>query len=194
MLEQTWKQNDKKANILILSFSAIVFVVVVVLGRVKLKIDLGFNVHLFALADAVINSIVALLLVFALIAVKKKKYLLHKKLMMTSLVLSILFLVSYICHRLLSGEARFGDANHDGILSAAEIQTVGNIRYFYYVLLGTHIFLAAVILPFILYTTYRAMTGQWVLHKKRAKYTWPLWFYVALTGPIVYLMIYPYYS
>lgn len=194
MLEQARKQNDKKANILILSFSAIVFIVVVVLGRVKLKLDLGFDVHLFALADAVINSIVALLLILALVAVKKKKYLLHKKLMMTSLVLSILFLVSYICHRLLSGEARFGDANHDGILSAAEIQAVGNIRYFYYVLLGTHIFLAAVILPFILYTTYRAMTGQWVLHKKRAKYTWPLWFYVALTGPIVYLMIYPYYS
>jgi putative membrane protein len=58
----------------------------------------------------------------------------------------------------------------------------------------THIFLAAVILPFILFTAYRALIGEFDRHKKLARITWPIWFYVAVTGPIVYLMISPYYS
>jgi len=113
--------------------------------------------------------------------------------MLTALVLSIAFLVSYIIHKLLSGEARFGDVNHDGLLSDDEKAAVGSIRGIYYFILGTHIVLAAVILPFILFTAYRAMIAEWPAHKKIARYTWPLWFYVAVTGPVVYFMIKPYY-
>jgi len=94
---------------------------------------------------------------------------------------------------LLAGEAKFGDINHDGIVSDEEKLSVGNIRIVYYIILATHIFLAAIILPFILFTAYRALTAEFVLHKKLARITWPLWFYVAVTGPVVYWLISPYY-
>ncbi|MEJ7684638.1 MAG: DUF420 domain-containing protein [Segetibacter sp.] len=103
-------------------------------------------------------------------------------------------MVSYIAHHLLAGEARFGDINHDGLLSSEEKLQAGTRRVFYLLLLSTHIVLAAIILPFILFTAYRALTSEWPAHKKLAKYTWPLWLYVAVTGPIVYYLISPYYT
>jgi len=133
------------------------------------------------------------LLVAGLIAVKARHYLLHKRIMLTAMALSILFLISYICHHLFAGEARFGDSNHDGILSDAEKAAVGGIRMLYFFILATHIFLAAVILPFILFTAYRALIGEWPSHKKLARYTWPLWLYVSITGVLVFLLISPYY-
>lgn len=193
MLQAVWKKNDKKAKILIYVFSAVVFAAVVLLSRVKLKVDLGFDVHLFAKANAIINSCVAVLLIIALIAVKTKKYTLHKKLMMTAMLLSVLFLVSYICHHLFAGETRFGDVNHDGIVSDLEKAAVGSSRMIYYIILGTHIPLAGIILPFILFSAYRALTGEFDKHKKLVRITWPVWFYVAVTGVVVYIMISPYY-
>ena len=194
MLVPVWKRNDKKAGILIFTFSIIVFSAVVLLGRVKLKLDLGFDVHLFALANAIINSCVAILLIAALAAVKNQKYELHKKLMLTAMMLSILFLISYICHHLFAGETRFGDINHDGILTEAEKANAGSSRIIYYIILGTHIPLAGIILPFILFTAYRALTGDWLKHKRLARITWPVWLYVAVTGVVVYWMIRPYYN
>src|SRR5882724_11119978 len=194
MLAPSWKKNDKKASVLIILFSAIVFTLIVLLSRMKLELNAGFDVHLFALANAIINSCVTVLLIVALIAVKNKKYLLHKKLMLTAMVLSILFLASYICHHLFAGETRFGDINHDGILSEVEKSAAGSARIIYYILLGTHIPLAGIILPFILFTAYRALVGEYSRHKKLARITWPIWFYVAITGVIIYWMISPYYS
>jgi putative membrane protein len=193
MLQASFQKNDKRAAWLIGTFSVIVFAVVVALGKIKLEVNIGFNVHVFAQMNAVINATIAFLLVGALIAVKKGNYLAHKKMMITALILSIVFLVSYIAHHLLAGEARFGDANHDGLVSAEEKLSVGGLRVVYFIILSTHIFLASIILPFILFTAYRALTGEWLAHKKLARYTWPLWFYVAVTGPVVYLMISPYY-
>ena len=193
MLAPIIKKNDKQANVLIGLFSVIVFVAVVFLSKFKIDVELPFDKHLFALINALLNTTVAFLLVFALVAVKQKKYQLHKNLMATALVLSLLFLVTYIAHHLFAGEARFGDANFDGEVSLEEIAVVGNMRAFYLILLSTHIILAALILPFILFTTYRALTGEFMAHKKLAKRTWPLWFYVAVTGPLVYMMIKPYY-
>lgn len=193
MLAPAWKRNDKKASILIIAFSFIVFAAVVLLSRVQLKVDLGFDVHLFAKANAVINSLVAILLIAALVAVKRKKYLAHKSMMMTAMILSILFLVSYICHHLFAGETKFGDIDHNGVLSDEEAAGVGSLRWVYYIILATHIPLAGIILPFILFTAYRALIGEWPRHRKLAKITWPVWLYVAITGVVVYLMISPYY-
>ncbi|WP_430894695.1 MULTISPECIES: DUF420 domain-containing protein [unclassified Paraflavitalea] len=179
MLKASLTKNDKKAAWLIGIFSVIVFVAVVALSRITLQVDLGFDVHMFASINAVINSLVAVLLLAALFAVKSGKYQLHKNLMMTAMVLSILFLVSYICHHLFAGDTKFGGE--------------GAIRYVYFFILITHIFLAAIILPFILYTAYRAMIAEYPAHKKLAKITWPIWFYVAVTGVVVYFMISPYY-
>jgi len=180
MLDAVWKKNDSMARTLIIAVSIIVFTAVVVLGRVKLNAELGFDEHLFAKINAVINSTVSVLLLAGLIAVKNKRYLLHKRIMITAIILSSLFLVSYICHHLFTGETKFGGT--------------GTIRYVYYFILGTHIILAGIILPFILFTAYRAMTGEWARHRKLAKITWPIWLYVAVTGVVVYLMISPYYN
>ena len=186
-------KNDKKAAWLIGIFSVVVFSAVVLLGRYKLEIDLGFNVHIFATINAFINSVIAVLLVAALVAVKNKQYRLHKNIMLFALILSILFLVSYIAHHLLAGEAKFGDANHDGLVSEEEKTAVGTVRIVYYFILGTHILLAALILPLILFTAYRGLTAEFPAHQKLARITWPLWLYVAITGPVVYWMISPYY-
>src|SRR6188768_3941237 len=101
--------------------------------------------------------------------------------MYAAMVLSIVFLVSYIAHHLLTGDTRFGDVDHDGVLSAVELASVKSLRLVYFILLATHIFLASVILPFILYTAYRGMSGDYARHKKLARYTWPLWLYVSVT-------------
>jgi putative membrane protein len=180
MLSAVWKKNDVRARVLIIGVSVIVFGAIVAIGRVKLNVQLGFDEHIFAKINAAINSTVSVLLLLALIAVKNKKYLLHKRIMITAIILSCLFLVSYICHHLFTGETKFGGE--------------GNIRYIYYFILGTHIVLAVIILPFILFTAYRSMIGEFARHKKLARITWPIWFYVAVTGVVVYFMISPYYT
>ncbi len=179
MLKPAWRKNDKKAKVLIISFSVLIFLTIAGLGKVSLKTDPGFDVHIFARFNAVINSLVAIFLVAALVAVKRKKYLLHKRLMLAAILMSVFFLLSYVIHHLLAGDTRFGGT--------------GAIRYLYFFILVTHIVLASVILPFILFTAYRALVGEYASHRRLAVITWPVWFYVAVTGPVLYLMISPYY-
>ncbi|MGV3764805.1 MAG: DUF420 domain-containing protein [Chitinophagaceae bacterium] len=179
MLAPVIKKNDKSARLLIGVVSFVVFAAVVLLSRVKLEVDLGFDVHVFAKINALLNTAVTLLLAAGLVTVKLKKFNTHKNIMLTAMVFSALFLVSYICYHLFTGETKFGGT--------------GAIKTFYYVILISHIFLAAVILPFILFTVYRGLTAEFPQHKKIARITWPIWFYVAATGVIVYLMISPYY-
>lgn len=180
MLTAIWKKNDIKARNFIIAVSVIIFAAITLLSRVELNVELGFDKHLFANFNAAINSTVSLLLIAGLIAVKSKKYILHKRIMLLAMGLSCLFLLSYICHHLFTGETKFGG--------------VGTIRTVYFFILGTHIVLAGIILPFILFTAYRALIGEWPQHKKLAKITWPIWFYVAVTGVVVYFMISPYYN
>ena len=179
MLPASLQKNDKTARWLILTVSFVVFAAVVLLSRIKLDVQLGFDEHLFAKINAIINSVVSLLLVIGLITVKRRQYALHRKVMIAAIILSSLFLISYICHHLFTGDTKYGGT--------------GSIRYFYFFILITHIILAAVILPFILYTAYRGLTAEWPAHRKLAKITWPVWLYVSVTGVIVYLMISPYY-
>jgi putative membrane protein len=191
--EPVLPKNDSTARILIWSVSIITFLAIAVLSGIKLNVNLPFNPHVFAAFNAFVNSCVAILLVAALIAVKQKHYLLHKKIMIAAIVLSVLFLISYVCHHLFSGETKFGDLNHDGILSPDEKLQAGSLRYVYYIILITHIPLAGIILPFILFTAYRALSGDYTKHKKLSRITWPIWFYVAVSGVVVYLLISPYY-
>ena len=179
MLPASLQKNDKTARWLILTVSFVVFAAVVLLSRIKLDVQLGFDEHLFAKINAIINSVVSLLLVIGLITVKRRQYALHRKVMIAAIILSSLFLISYICHHLFTGDTKYGGT--------------GSIRYFYFFILITHIILAAVILLFILYTAYRGLTAEWPAHRKLAKITWPVWLYVSVTGVIVYLMISPYY-
>jgi putative membrane protein len=180
MLEPVLAKNDRTARAVIIFVSIIVFVAVVVLGRVQVPFGGGFDVHVFAKVNAIINSIVSVLLIAALVAVKRKRYVVHRNIMLTAIILSALFLVSYICHHLFSGDTKFGGA--------------GTIRYVYFVILISHIFLAAIILPFILFTAYRALIAEYLHHKKLARITWPIWLYVSISGVVVYLMISPFYA
>jgi putative membrane protein len=196
MLQPSLQKNDGKAKWLITIFSVIVFLAITVLGKYNLagKISLPFNVHIFALINAVTNSLVAILLIAGLIAVKKQNYLLHKKIMLFAMALSVLFLVSYICHHLFAGEAIYGDTDGVKGLSEAERAAAGNMRNIYLAILITHIPLAGLALPFILFAAYRALTGDYEKHKKIVRIIYPVWLYVAVTGVVVYLMISPYYK
>ncbi|RQO30047.1 DUF420 domain-containing protein [Taibaiella sp. KBW10] len=176
------KKNDKRARFWIILVSIIIFGAVVLLDSKALKVPypFSFNVHQFALANAIINSLVSVCLVVALIAIKQRNIKLHKNTILLAIVLSVLFLLSYISHHLWAGDTKYGGT--------------GVIRGIYYFILITHIILAAVILPFILFTAYRGLIAENERHRKIAKYTWPLWFYVSVTGVVVYLMISPYYT
>jgi putative membrane protein len=180
VLPATIKKNDRLATILIVVFSVIVFAAVTVLSRVQLKVNLGFDKHIFAHLNALINTFVALLLISALYAAKQKRFNTHKRLMLWAMFLSILFLVSYICHHLFTGETKYGGE--------------GLAKIVYFAILFTHIPLAGLVLPFVLFTAYRGLTAEYDRHRKLAKKVWPVWLYVAVTGVIVYYMISPYYT
>jgi putative membrane protein len=173
-------KNDKRAWIFILTVSVVVFLAVIILGNVQVPVNDAFDVHIFAKFNAVVNSMVSVLLILAMVAIKKRNYRLHRNLMLFAMVLSILFLLSYICHHLFSPETKYGG--------------IGMIRYVYFFILITHITLATIILPFILFTAYRGLISEWPAHRKLARYTWPVWLYVSITGVIVYLLISPYYT
>ncbi|HUC79625.1 MAG TPA: DUF420 domain-containing protein [Flavisolibacter sp.] len=183
------ERNDRKAKILIYSFSVVVFVLVTALERVTLDVDLGFNPHILALVNACINSVVSVLLIAGLITAKRGAYDAHRKIMLTAIILSVFFLLTYVAHHLFAGSTWYGDTDKNGIVSEAEKAAAGASRYIYFFILGTHILLAGVSLPFILFTSYRALTNDNARHRKIAKITWPMWFYVAVTGPVVYFMI-----
>ena len=179
LLEPVFQKNDRKASIRIWIFSAVIFLAIATMGAVHLEVDPGFNVHIFAKINAIINSMVTLLLIAALVAVKQRKLQLHKRLMLVAMVLSVLFLLSYVCHHLFAGDTKYGGE--------------GPLRYVYFFILITHIFLAAIIMPFVLFTAYRALIAEFPEHKKLARITWPIWLYVSITGVVVYLFISPYY-
>jgi len=159
--------------------SGVVFLAVVVLSRVQVPAPEGMDVHVFAKANAVINSLVSALLLVGLFTAKAGKWRAHRSAMLAAMALSVLFLVSYILHHLFAGETSFGGT--------------GTIKALYYIILITHIILAATSLPFILTAAYRGLKAEHPAHRKLAKRVWPVWFYVSVSGVVVYLLISPYY-
>jgi putative membrane protein len=143
--------------------------------------------------NAILNATCSVLLLISLYFIKKLNINMHKRVNIVAFILSSLFLVSYILFHWLAPETRYGDINGDGILSPAEIATAGGIRYFYYVLLITHIILAATVLPLVLLSFYFGLKMEVQKHKRLVRWTFPIWLYVTVTGVIVYLMISPYY-
>lgn len=188
------KKNDKKAHWLIWIFSAIVFSAIVILDRIEVAVNLGFDPHIFAALSACVNSSVSVLLIVGLILVKQKKYQAHKKTMLFTMALSVLFLVFYILHHLFTGETKYGDLDHNGLLSNDEKTLAGSLRFVYYGVISTHITLAGIAMPFVLYSAYRALISEYPTHKKLVRYTFPIWLYVSITGVVVYFLISPYYS
>jgi len=157
------------------------------------KIDPGFNTANLPLFHAILNSSTAILLLLSLYFIRHGQVKAHKRTNWTAITLSAIFLVSYVIYHSSNPSVRYGDLNHDGILSDAEKQQAGALRYVYYVILSTHIILSGVIIPFVLFTLQRAYQQKFDKHRRLARITWPLWFYVAVSGVAVYVMISPYY-
>jgi len=110
------------------------------------------------------------------------------------MIFSTLFLLSYVVYHFTTPETLYSDFNHDFNVTDEEKARSGSLRTIYFTFLASHILLAAISLPFILFTYIRGFTGQVEKHKKMAKYVWPVWFYVAVTGPICYFMLKPFYA
>ncbi|HPF10331.1 MAG TPA: DUF420 domain-containing protein [Flavobacteriaceae bacterium] len=169
---------EKKYKVWTWILSITIPLAVAVLFRVKLPnvAPLDFLPPIYA----GINAATALLLILAVIQIKKGNRFLHETFMKISIVLSLLFLVMYVAYHMTSDPTPFGGE--------------GFLKYLYYFILISHILLSVTIIPFVLVTYSRAILGKFPLHKKMAKITFPIWLYVAITGVVVYLMIAPYYS
>ena len=144
--------------------------------------------------NAFLNGTCSILLLFSLWAIKKRNIELHKKLNLTAFLFSTLFLLSYVTAHYFIPDTKYGDVDHDGLMSAAESAAVSGIKPIYVVILLSHIFLAVVVLPMVLLSFYYGLTDQREKHKKLTRFSYPIWLYVTVTGVAVYLMISPYYN
>lgn len=173
---------EKKYKIIIAILSFVIPLVVAVLFGINLK-DLGYDVTPLTFLPpiyATINGLTAISLVLAVTAIKKGNKILHRKLMRLAMFFSILFLLMYVAYHMTSTSTPFGGQ--------------GVIRYVYFFILITHILLSIAVIPMVLFTYMRAILGQYEKHRKLAKFTFPIWLYVAVSGVVVYLMISPYYT
>lgn len=182
---------EKKLNTAAWVISVAVLLLVGVMRRVK--IDLGIDFGFLPPVHAALNALSALILLAALYFIKNRQIENHRRAIYAALACSALFLVCYVLYHFTTPEVKYGDLDHDGLLSQAEMAAAGGMRTVYLIILATHIVLAGLILPFILFTFNRAFTAQYERHKKMARWVYPLWLYVAVTGPICYWMLKPYY-
>lgn len=184
----------RKLNVYAWIVSGAVLFLVGLMRRVKIDLPSGWDMSFLPPFHASLNALTAVVLLAALYFIKQKNIEAHRKAIYVAMGLSVLFLLSYVAYHFTTPETIFGDTDGNGVLSDAERLAVGGQRTVYLILLLTHIILAALILPFILFTFIRAYTGQYDRHRKMARWVWPLWFYVAITGPIAYYMLAPYYQ
>ncbi len=170
--------SDSAYKKIIIAISLLIPAVVTALVFVKIPVE-GINLLFFPKFHATLNSITTILLTSGFFFIKQKNIKMHKACMFSAIGFSVVFLMSYVFYHSISEPTRFGGE--------------GMIRSVYFFILITHIVLAAAVLPFVLFTVYRALTKQFAQHKKIARWTLPVWLYVAVTGVVVYLMMAPYY-
>jgi putative membrane protein len=183
----------RKLGIAAWILTAAVLGLVGLMRRVKIPLPDGVSLSFLPPFHAAVNAVAAVVLVIALLAVLKGRITLHRRMMMAAMGLSVLFLLSYVAYHFTSNEVKFGDVNLDGIVDDAERARVGGMRTVYLSLLASHIVLAAVSLPFILFTFIAGWTNRFAAHRKLARWVYPMWLYVAVTGPVCYWMLRPYY-
>jgi len=186
--------RDKLYLRLIATVSVIVFLLVVVLSQLPKAESVPAFVKYLPKLNAILNATCTVLLLISFYFIRQKKVEIHKRLNLTAVTLSTIFLLSYVLFHSFGVETRYGDLNHDGVVDALEKAQAGNLRMVYFVILSTHIILAAIVLPLVLLSLYRGLTNQVKLHRKIVRWSFPVWLYVTTTGVIVYLMISPYYN
>lgn len=167
---------EKKYKTVIIALSVLIPLVVALLFRVKIE---GYNTDFLPPVYAAINAATAIMLVLAVMAIRNGKRFLHESLMKVSILFSIVFLLLYVIRHMTSDSTPYGGE--------------GLAKTIYLFILITHILLSVVIIPLVLFTYVKAWSGKFEQHKKWAKITFPLWFYVAASGVVVYWMISPYY-
>ena len=175
------KTNDTRYFLLIALLSVTVPLLVTFLLFVPQTGKLGdVDVTFLPKLHAMLNSLTAIALVLGFTFIKKGNIRYHRFAMVTAIVLSAFFLISYVTYHYQAPPTRFGGE--------------GTIRGIYYFVLLTHIVLAAVIVPLVLLSVYFAISDQFDRHRRIARWTLPIWLYVAITGVVVYFMISPYYT
>ena len=174
------KLTDQAVFRIILVLSVIVFGVIVVLYSLPKQDFIPYWAKKLPLFNAAINATCSTLLVASLWCIKNKKAEWHKRLNLTTFLLSSLFLVSYIVFHSFGVETKF-PADH-------------YLRPLYLVILLSHILLAAIVLPLVLVSFYLGLSGKIEKHRRLSKFTFPIWLYVTVTGVVVYIMISPYYQ
>ena len=164
---------------LVLLISIALPLIVALLFQVKLEVNLPFDPYKVPLFNAFCNGLTTLLLIGALVAVKAKKIQVHTRLIYASMGVSVLFLLGYVFYHITTSHTPYpADAPNRGI---------------YLLLLLSHIALAAIQAPLVLYAFLYGYTGQYDKHRRLVKFAFPVWLYVSITGVICYLMIAPYY-
>jgi putative membrane protein len=164
----------------IIAWIITVLVMAMVGGMQHIKLDSSIDFTFLPPLYSFLNGLTAILLIAALFFIKSKQVQKHRITMTLAAFFSLIFLVGYVLYHITTPETRFGGT--------------GTIRFFYLLLLISHVILAAIIFPFILFTYIRAFTRQFEKHKKMARWVFWVWLYVAVTGPILYFMIKPYYN
>jgi len=172
--------NEKKILTGIFILSAIVFLLVLVLGMLPKSDHVPPFVKYLPVLNAMINGSCCILLLISFYFIKNKKINSHKRVNIITFVLSTIFLISYVIFHSYGVETKFPQDNP--------------IRPFYLIILITHIVLAAIVLPLVLLSFYFGLTGNIKSHRKITRWSFPIWLYVTFSGVIVYLMISPYYS
>lgn len=173
--------TEKRYMKLITAVSIIIPAVVAILIFKPEPFKMGnIDVTILPLFHALINGTVSILLIVGLLLIKRKNITLHRIVMITALILSVVFLVSYVIYHSNVQPTPFGG---DGF-----------IRIFYYFILISHILLAVAVIPLALISLFRGLSMDVERHKKIVRWAWPVWFYVSITGVLVYILISPYYS
>ena len=152
-------------------------VLILVASMRKIHIDLGIDFSFLPAIYSVTNALVAVFLIRGLMFIRQKRIAEHKQMITIALSLSAAFLLMYVLYHITTPEIKYCGE--------------GAIRTFYFLLLISHVVLAAVSFPFILFTFIRGFTMQVEKHKAMSKYVFWVWLYVSITGPIVYLMLRP---
>lgn len=173
-------RKDKIAVPTIIGLSVIVPIVVIVLMYMPERYNLfGTRSGTFPLFHAVINGATAVILLTGYFFMTIKEYKWHRNFMISAFVLSSIFLISYVLSKISNDPVPYGGE--------------GFLRYFYFFILISHILLSAIIIPLVLFTMYHGLTNQYEKHARVARWTFPVWLYVSITGVLVYILMTPYY-
>lgn len=174
------EELSKRLGVSAWILSTAVLLLVVAMQKIKLPLPDGWSTGFLPPIHAGLNAMAAVVLLVSLIFIKLGNVKLHRASMVLAMILSVLFLLSYVAYHMTNDPTHYGG--------------VGVMRTVYFILLGTHILFAAVSLPFILFTFIAGWTNRFTAHRKLARWVFPLWLYVAVTGPICYWMLKPYYG